>query len=123
MQEKESPKNSDWFERLGEKLSKAPRSSDEDIAKSKAAWESLEGTSKESAFMKEDRSIAIKVWSYKDGAIGDGWEELSPEDGEYYQKACVRHHLKNPGDANTITMRWVNDQWVEQDEPGKAKSA
>lgn len=116
---KDTDKN--WFDNLNEWVEKTPLPSAEDVARNKAAWQSLEGTSKETAFMQENRSVAIKYWSYKDGVIGDGWEELSPEDGEHYQKACAKHNLKNPGDANTITMRWKNGQWVPEE--NRARSA
>lgn len=120
----ENSKN--WFEHLSEKLANEPKPSEDEIAlrqtQRNEASEALEGTSKESAFMKDDRSIALKYWTFKDGVIGDGWDVVQPGDS-HYQEICAKHKLKNPGDAGTITLRWINNQWMPEEKPNNAKTA
>lgn len=123
----QSDNSKSWFQKLNERLDSEPCPSAEEIeriqAERQAIAEAMEGTSKEVAFMSDDRSVTVKYWTYKDGVIGDGWEELSPKDGEHYQHVCLKHNLRNPGDTNSITLRWINGQWVTEDDASKAKSA
>lgn len=121
----QSNESKNWFDRLTENLNNEPQPSIEEIAQRQAernsAAEALEGTKKESAFMKDDHAIALKYWTYKDGVIGDGWDSVQPEDAQY-QDVCDKHQLKKPGDSNTITLRWINDAWVPEKSAGNAKS-
>lgn len=109
--------NEDWFEQLNERLDKEPKPTDEEIEKLKQerqkVAEAMEGTSKESAFMKDDRSVTVKYWTYKDGVIGDGWDEVKPGEATY-DDLCARHKLTKPGDVHTITRIWVDGNWVAQ---------
>lgn len=111
--------NKDWFDQLNERLDSEPKPSDEEIAKRKKerqkVAEAMEGTSRETAFMKEDRSVTVKYWTYKDGVIGDGWDEVKPGEPTYAQ-VCERHKLSKPGDTNTIIQKWVDGGWVAQDD-------
>jgi hypothetical protein len=130
----QNEKDKDWFSRLNERLDNEPKPSDEEIAKRKQerqkVAEALEGTSRETAFMKEDHSVTVKYWSYKDGVIGDGWDEVQPNESTYIH-VCERHKLSKPGDTSTITEEWVDGQWVtvleerhdQKSDTGKAKSA
>ena len=117
----------DWFNKLNERLDSEPKPSIEEIARRqqerKNVAGALEGTSRETAFMKEDGSVALKYWSYKDEVIGDGWEEVKPGELTYAQ-VCERHKLSKPGDTNTIVERWIDGKWVIQvDDTDTAKSA
>lgn len=113
----QSDNSKSWFQNFIERVDSEPRPSPEEIerirAERKTAHDAMEGTSKESAFMSEDRSVNLKYWSYKDGVIGDGWDLVKPEDA-HYQEVCTKHHLVKPGDSNTITSKWIDGNWVEQ---------
>ena len=114
----------DWFSQLNERLDSEPKPSDEEIARRQLerqeVADAMEGTSRESAFMNEDGSIALKYWSYKDGVIGDGWEEIKPGEPTYMQLR-ERHKLSKPGDANTIIEKWIDEKWVVQEEQRSEK--
>lgn len=105
-----------WFQKLNEHIDNEPSPHGEEIERTRTERAGinnmLEGTSKETAYMSEERAVTIKYWTYKDGVIGDGWELVSPTD-HHYQEVCSRHHLQNPGDSNTITMKWINGVWQE----------
>ncbi|HEY9684265.1 MAG TPA: hypothetical protein V6C86_21985 [Oculatellaceae cyanobacterium] len=113
----QSDNSKSWFQKLNERLDNEPVPSAEEFerirAERNAAHEAMEGTSKESAFMNDDRSVNIKFWTYKDGVIGDGWDLVKPEHA-HYQEVCAKHQLRKPGDSNTITSKWIDGNWVEQ---------
>ncbi len=112
----QSDNSKSWFQKLNERIDSEPRPSDEAVARIRAEreaiHEAMEGTSKETAFMGEDRAVTVKYWTFKDRVVGDGWDLVSPTD-DHYQEICTRHHLKNPGDSNTITMMWIGGAWQE----------
>lgn len=113
----QSDNSKSWFQKLNERIDKDPLPPEEEIerirAEREAINEAMEGTSKETAFMSEDRAVTVKYWTYKDGVIGDGWDLVSPTD-HHYQEVCARYHLEKPGDSNTITMKWINGAWLEK---------
>jgi hypothetical protein len=114
----------DWFSRFNQKIDRLQSNSPEEIAQGSNTWEAMDGTSREMAFMLEDGSVSVRTWSYKDGAMADGWEELKPSD-DSYKDVCTRHGLNEPGDANTIVCKWIDGKWIEenQEKSDKAKSA
>ncbi len=86
---------------------------DEEIQRESQTPDSLEGMSRESAYLDEDGSLVMHYWSQKDYVVGDGWDHLMPEE-KGYAELCEKHGLKKPGDANVIVMRYVNGEWVEE---------
>lgn len=112
----QSDNSKNWFQKLNERIDNEPRPSDEEIERLRAEKESMheamEGTAKETAFMSDDLAVTVKYWTYKDGVIGDGWDLITPADGNY-QEICTRHNLRKPGDSNAIMSKWIDGRWVE----------
>ena len=103
----------DWFSNFNKKIDQLPQSSSDQIASDKVTWERIDGTSREMAFMLKNRTVSVRTWSCKDGAIADGWEEINPGD-KTYRDVCNRHRLNLPGDANTIKFKWIDGAWLRQ---------
>jgi len=71
----------------------------------------------------------VQTWCHgHDGVIGDGSLMFLPTD-EDYEKAKHEYGLSQPGDNYYIIKKWIDGEWVVQEEKrpdkpetGKAKS-
>ncbi|MDZ4832581.1 MAG: hypothetical protein SGJ27_02150 [Candidatus Melainabacteria bacterium] len=126
----EKANEKDRFTRLQEKLAMLPRCTPEEREAFAAEREASKGTMNESAMMLDNGEIAVKTWCHgHDGVIGDGWLQFLPTDDDY-EKAKQEYGLNKPGDNYYVIKKWVDGEWVVQEEKrpdkpetGKAKSA
>lgn len=104
----------DKLNKLIERILSDPDNSPEESARYKAEREASYGTTRQWAEMQDDGSIAINISQWlPDGTYGHGTSTSVRGDSDY-ENLCAIHKLVKPGDASTIIKKWIDGDWVIQ---------
>jgi hypothetical protein len=104
----------DRLSKLTERILSELDNTPEESVRYKADREAALGTTHEWAQMQEDGSIAVNISQWlPDGTYGHGFSTSVSGDPDY-EELRASHALKKPGDASTIIKKWVDGQWVVQ---------